>query len=81
LLLDRLNALLETEGVKPIPTVGQPFDPYRHLAVKTAYDPSQASGVVLSEERRGYQFNDEVLRYAQVVVNKEGAPNYDDHRD
>ena len=73
LLLERLIALLEAERVKPIQTVGQAFDPYRHIATRTADDSARPSGVILAEERRGYLFNDEVLRYAEVVVNKPSA--------
>ncbi len=74
LLLDRLLAILEIEGVKPIPTIGQPFNPYLHVAVKTAYDPSRALGSILSEERRGYSRGDDVLRFADVIVNKFAEP-------
>jgi len=68
LLRDRLLALLEAEGIRPIPAVGQPFDPYRHVAVGTAKDDSLPEGQILAEEQRGYAAGDQVLRYARVVV-------------
>jgi molecular chaperone GrpE len=70
LLRERLLKLLEAEGVRPMLAVGQPFDPYKHIAVKTAQDPAKAEGLVIAEERRGYLHGDDVLRYADVVVNK-----------
>lgn len=74
LLLDRLIALLEADGVKTIPSVGETFDPYLHVVLKTATDPTRPLGLILSEERRGYRWNAEVLRYAEVVVNKAADP-------
>ncbi|HOT92210.1 MAG TPA: nucleotide exchange factor GrpE [Anaerolineae bacterium] len=71
---DRLLAVLESGGVTPIPTVGQMFDPYQHIAVATT-DESNGSngtppvaGVIVAEDRRGYRTADRVLRYADVVV-------------
>jgi len=68
LLRDRLMALLEAEGIQPIPAVGQPFDPYRHVAVGTARDESLSEGQIVAVEQRGYAAGDQVLRYARVVV-------------
>jgi molecular chaperone GrpE len=68
LLRDRLLALLEAEGIRPIPAAGQPFDPYRHVAVGTAKDDSLPEGQIVAEEQRGYAASDRVLRYARVVV-------------
>jgi molecular chaperone GrpE len=72
LLRDRLLAILEAEGIKPIPTIGQPFDPYRHVAVGTVRDESLPEGQIAAEEQRGYAAGDQVLRYAQVVVVRNG---------
>jgi len=83
LIRERLLAVLEAGAVTPIPTVGHPFDPYLHVAVATtdtlpdtwehghparANDEAIEAGLVLAEERRGYQSPDGVLRYADVVV-------------
>lgn len=68
LLRDRLLALLNKEGIEPIPSIGQPFDPYRHVAVSTVKDESLPNGQIVAEEQRGYAAGDQVLRYAQVVV-------------
>jgi molecular chaperone GrpE len=68
LLRDRLLAILEAEGVRPVPAAGQPFDPYRHVAVGTTRDESLPEGQIVAEELRGYASGERVLRYAQVVV-------------
>jgi len=78
LVRERLLAVLETGGVMPIPTVGQMFDPYQHVAVATTENPPPASngsdgtpftsGMIAAEDRRGYRTANRVLRYADVVV-------------
>jgi len=68
LLRDRLLALLEAEGIRPIPAAGQPFDPYRHMVVGTVKDEARPEGQIAAEEQRGYAAGDRVVRYAQVVV-------------
>jgi molecular chaperone GrpE (heat shock protein) len=68
LLRDRLLALLGEAGIQPVPTVGQPFDPYCHVAVGTIEDETLPDGQIVAEERRGYAAGDQVLRYAEVVV-------------
>lgn len=63
-----LRSLLETEGVKPFESVGERFDPIRHEAVATVRDVDGAPGTVVDEAGRGYLWNDELLRAAQVRV-------------
>jgi hypothetical protein len=76
LIRERLLALFEKESIRPITTVGQVFDPYRHVAVETMYDPSRPIGTIVEERRRGYEFGtgsaQRVLRFAEVVVTKPG---------
>lgn len=68
LIRERLLAILKAGGVTPISTVGQPFDPYQHVAVATSPDGDSPSGTIVAEERRGYRTTARVLRYADVVV-------------
>jgi molecular chaperone GrpE len=68
LVRERLLAILEAGGVTPIPTVGQPFDPYLHVAVGTSGAGDGPPGTIVSEERRGYRCPAGVLRYAEVIV-------------
>lgn len=68
LLRDRLLAILNEAGIQPVPTIGQPFDPYRHVAVSAVEDETLPDGHIVAEERRGYAAGDHVLRYAEVVV-------------
>jgi molecular chaperone GrpE len=61
-------ALLETHGVRPIISVGMPSDHNMHEAVAMAEHEDVESGTVVEELRRGYLWNDELLRAAQVRV-------------
>jgi molecular chaperone GrpE len=70
LLRDRFLALLAEAGIQPIATIGNPFDPYRHVAVGTVENETLPDGQIVGEERRGYAAGDHVLRYAEVVVVK-----------
>lgn len=65
-----LVAALESEGVKPIETVGKPFDPTVHQAVMTDSDDSAESNSVLAELQKGYTLKDRVIRPSMVKVNQ-----------
>ena len=69
---ERLLAILEAGKVTPIPTIGQPFDPYRHVAVGTSDrlpDGFAATpGTIVAEERAGYETPTGRIRYAEIVV-------------
>ncbi|MBI2851234.1 MAG: nucleotide exchange factor GrpE [Chloroflexi bacterium] len=56
---------LEGQGVSIIRSLGEPFDPRFHEAIRQA--PGK-EGVVLEEIQRGYKLQDRVLRPSLVVV-------------
>ena len=61
-------ALLETHGVLPFESVGTPFDHNLHEAVAMVKREDSEPGTVVDELRRGYLWNNELLRHAQVRV-------------
>jgi molecular chaperone GrpE len=65
---DKLLALLETHGVLPFESVGKQFNHDLHEAVAMAEDEGADSGTVVDELRRGYTWNNVLLRPAQVRV-------------
>lgn len=67
LIWRKLQAVLEREGVTPIPATG-PFDPTLHEAVSHEPDTNVPSGEIIAEVRRGYRLHDRVLRPSQVRV-------------
>jgi molecular chaperone GrpE len=70
LTLGRLDDVLTERHVRPIEAVGARLDPNIMRAIGTNVDETRAPGEVLSEARRGYMRDDELLRLAEVIVNK-----------
>ncbi|HEX8982507.1 MAG TPA: nucleotide exchange factor GrpE [Ktedonobacterales bacterium] len=64
----QLNELLKMEGLTPVSSVGEPFDPYVHEAIETVASSEHPEGVVVEEVRKGYKLGDETLRPARVKV-------------
>ena len=79
MILRKLQALLESQGVVPIQATGQPFDPQQHEAVLLEETAEYPDGTVTAEIQRGYRLGERVLRPAQVKVatnkHKEQASN------
>ena len=73
----RLDQVLLDRGVVATHLVGQPFDPRRARVIATAPDSSVAEGTVIEEVRTGFLWEDQVLRTAEVIVSKGGAPEGD----
>jgi molecular chaperone GrpE len=68
-LLDRkLRALLESEGVTAIESVGRAFDPHEHEAIAIVPGTGRPDGEVVDEVQRGYRVRERVLRPALVAV-------------
>ncbi|MEP6947333.1 MAG: nucleotide exchange factor GrpE [Acidobacteriota bacterium] len=66
----RLNDVLRLNGVIPFESKGERFDPERHEAFHVVTTGENDSGTVESEFRRGYFWNNKLLRPALVVVEK-----------
>jgi molecular chaperone GrpE len=69
----RFEQFLERYQVRPLDCVGQMLDPVTMTAVETGYHPKFENGIVLEELRKGFLFQDQVLRLAEVKVNKINA--------
>ncbi len=68
ILKNMLNAL-QQKGLKPMEAKGAKFDENFHEAITQIPAPTpEAKGTVLDVVKKGYFLNDEVLRFAQVVV-------------
>jgi molecular chaperone GrpE len=64
----RFNDLLDTTGVAAFESKGKVFDPEIHEAFDVASGTENEPGTVHEEIRRGYFWNDRLLRPALVVV-------------
>jgi molecular chaperone GrpE len=69
----QLKAVLTEVGLEAVEALGQAFDPNRHEAVAQAESAEVPEGQVLHQLRRGYRFQDRLLRPASVVVAKRPA--------
>ena len=63
---------LRAQGVTPVQSVGQAFDPNRHEAVDHVASQTHPPNTVVDEFHRGYLIGDRVLRPARVSVAKGG---------
>lgn len=70
LIQRKLQLLLDSEGVQPIPVEGQSFDPALHHAVTHEEAGGYTEGQIIGEVTRGYRLGEKVLRPAQVRVAK-----------
>ncbi|PAD18398.1 nucleotide exchange factor GrpE [Shouchella clausii] len=66
----QVEEALKQEGVEPIPTEGELFDPHLHQAVmqvsEEGYEPNQ----IVEELQKGYKLKDRVIRHSMVKVNQ-----------
>ena len=59
---------LEKIEVKPIPAVGEEFNPDFHNAVMQVESEEYESGVIAQELQKGYTYRDSVVRHSMVAV-------------
>lgn len=60
--------IFKAMGLAAVPTVGAEFDPNLHDAIQREEVTDQPDGVVLEEYRKGFMFEDQLLRAAMVKV-------------
>ena len=70
LIKTKLDTILESEGVTPIETEGQDFDPLYHEAVTYEEAGGYEEGQIIGEVQRGYMLAERILRPALVRVAK-----------
>lgn len=70
----RFDEILARCDLYLLPTVGQSFDPQQMHAAELAHDPQRTHGEVVAELRSGWLLHGELLRPAEVVVNRIDSP-------
>lgn len=68
MIYKQLMTELENLDVKPIPAVGEEFNPDFHNAVMQTQSDEFESGVVAQELQKGYTYRDSVVRHSMVAV-------------
>lgn len=70
LTLDGLCSIMEKYGVKPLKSVGEPFDPTCHDALAMEATNTIEPNHVFKEFQKGYAYHDRLLRAAKVIVSQ-----------
>lgn len=71
LVFNKLRNTLHAQGLKPMESLHQEFNPDLHEAVTEIPAPSpELKGKVVDEIVKGYYLNDKIIRHAKVVVGK-----------
>lgn len=68
MIYKQLMTELENMDVKPIPAVGEEFNPDFHNAVMQVESEEYESGVIAQELQKGYTYRDSVVRHSMVAV-------------
>lgn len=75
LVYKQFRDVLEKNGLVPIKSVGEKFDPYKHEAMMQTETDGCEDDIVLEEFVRGYMLNNRVIRYSKVRVSKKKEPD------
>jgi|688.fasta_scaffold264851_2 molecular chaperone GrpE len=69
LIYSKYKLILESKGLKPMNSKGQPFDSELHEAIANIPAPSDdLRGKIIDDVEKGYLLNEKVVRFAKVVV-------------
>lgn len=69
---NEIKTSLSQIGVKEMTPQGEKFNPNFHNALSVSHNPDMDDDMISQVYKKGYIYNDKVIRYAQVVVNKKG---------
>jgi molecular chaperone GrpE len=68
MIYKQLMTELDNLEVKPIPAVGEEFNPDFHNAVMQVESEEYEAGIVAQELQKGYTYRDTVVRHSMVAV-------------
>lgn len=68
LILQKIAKVLESNGVKPMETLGKEFDVNFHDVLLQIQKPGTPPHTIIEEVERGYLMHDKVIRHAKVIV-------------
>ena len=69
MIWQQLEGFLRDQGVEPIPTIGQVFDPAYHEVLSTVPATAEApANTIVTEVKAGYRVDGRLLAPAQVIV-------------
>lgn len=69
LIFNKLTAILQQKGLKPMEATGKAFDAEIHEAITQIPAPDETQkGKVIDQVEKGYYLNDKVVRFAKVII-------------
>ncbi|MFZ2071547.1 MAG: nucleotide exchange factor GrpE [Halobacteriota archaeon] len=74
LIYANLVAVLAKEGLKPLKTVGEKFDPYEHEVILTVLADDLPEDTIVEELEKGYKLGTKVIRTSKVKISKAVSP-------
>jgi molecular chaperone GrpE len=74
MIMWQMNEVMRAEGLTPVATVGEVFNPYVHEAIEAVESSDQPEGTIVEEVLKGYKLGDETLRPARVKVSAGNKP-------
>lgn len=79
LIYTQLYSILEDQGLRPIDTRNQKFDPFRHevLMVKESDEPEDK---ILQEFQKGYFLGESIIRHSKVMISKHVDDKHEDNK-
>ena len=70
LIKSKFEKILKDNGVTPIESEGEKFNPDYHEAMMVEEDSSLENNIIIEEFERGFKIGDRILRPAKVKVNR-----------
>ncbi len=70
MIVENFEKFLEAEGVKPMLSEGEKFDPYKHEALMVEENEEFPENTIIEELNKGYYLNNKILKPAGVKISK-----------
>jgi len=70
MIFREFSKFFESEGIKPMDTLGKPYDPMAHEVLTMVDGDESNEGLVVQEVQKGFVCGDKILRAAKVCVAK-----------
>ncbi len=70
MIIENFEKFLEDEGIKPMLSEGEKFDPYKHEALMVEENEELPDNTIIEELNKGYYLNNKILQPAGVKISK-----------
>ena len=77
MIFKEFSKIFDQEGIRPMETVGRPYDPMATEILSVVEGDESNDGLVTEELQKGYYYGDKVLRPARVKIAKKKTPQQD----